>query len=145
MTNVGVQPLLIPYILTLSPQEDAIFEEMTDKMRALNFDIEPFGMGSYKVAGIPLLLTGMDIDAFFSDLTANMREFEHLTDFAPVRDRIAKRACRSAVKAGDPLSLAEIQKLLTAMHQTTLRCPHGRPIIVKYRKADVEKWFKRIV
>mgnify|MGYP000548995689 CR=1 FL=1 len=145
VVNHSVQPLLIPYILTLSPQEEEIFEGLLDDLKRLNFEIEPFGVGSYKVSGIPLVLTGFDIDEFFCEVTQDIKVFRNLTDFSMVRDKLAQKACKAAVKAGDELSLNEIRALLSFMKRSTLRCPHGRPIVVKFTKTDVEKWFKRIV
>lgn len=145
VVNHSVQPLLIPYILTLSPQEEEIFEGLLDDLKRLNFEIEPFGVGSYKVSGIPLVLTGFDIDEFFREVTQDIKVFRNLTDFSMVRDKLAQKACKAAVKAGDELSLNEIRALLSFMKRSTLRCPHGRPIVVKFTKTDVEKWFKRIV
>lgn len=145
VVNHSVQPLLIPYILTLSPQEEEIFEGLLDDLKRLNFEIEPFGVGSYKVSGIPLVLTGFDIDEFFREVTQDIKVFRNLTDFSTVRDKLAQKACKAAVKAGDELSLNEIRTLLSFMKRSTLRCPHGRPIVVKFTKTDVEKWFKRIV
>lgn len=145
VVNHSVQPLLIPYILTLSPQEEEIFEGLLDDLKRLNFEIEPFGVGSYKVSGIPLVLTGFDIDEFFREVTQDIKVFRNLTDFSTVRDKLAQKACKAAVKAGDELSLNEIRALLSFMKRSTLRCPHGRPIVVKFTKTDVEKWFKRIV
>ena len=145
VVNNSVQPLLIPYILTLNPQEDQIFSELVERLKRLNFEIEPFGAGSYKVSGIPLVLTGFDIDEFFREMTEDLKVFRNLTDFETVRDKIAQKACKAAVKAGDELSVNEIRALLSFMKKSTLRCPHGRPIVLKFSKTEVEKWFKRIV
>lgn len=145
VVNNSVQPLLVPYILTLSPQEESVFEDLLGDLKKLNFEIEPFGAGSYKVSGIPLVLTGFDIDGFFREVTQDIKVFRNLTDFSAVRDKLAQKACKAAVKAGDELSLNEIRSLLSFMKRSTLRCPHGRPIVVKFTKTDVEKWFKRIV
>jgi DNA mismatch repair protein MutL len=62
-----------------------------------------------------------------------------------LRERIAKAACRSAVKGGDNLSDGDIRRLLALIgeHDVELRCPHGRPIVVKLTKFEIEKWFKR--
>ena len=64
-----------------------------------------------------------------------------------LKDYIAKSACKAAVKANDILSEMEIKILLTKLSQENqvLLCPHGRPIILKITKKDIEKWFKRIV
>ena len=55
-------------------------------------------------------------------------------------------ACKSAVKGGMDLSQAEIDKLFRLMDGNAgLKCPHGRPVVVKLTKKEIEKMFKRIV
>ena len=57
-----------------------------------------------------------------------------------------QKACKHAIKAGDKLSLADIDALMAKIKGNFgLRCPHGRPIAVKITKTEIEKWFKRIV
>ena len=60
---------------------------------------------------------------------------------------LMKKACRSAVKAGQKLSELQIKHLLKDLDMTNpvLLCPHGRPIITLINKNEIEKWFKRIV
>ena len=64
-----------------------------------------------------------------------------------IKDYFAKCACKAAVKAGKKLSEMEIKFLLDEIikNKTTLLCPHGRPICLKFTKTDIEKMFKRIV
>lgn len=56
-------------------------------------------------------------------------------------------SCKSAIKAGFDLTESEIQKLYDDMSRENvpLYCPHGRPIMIKITKQEIEKWFKRIV
>ena len=56
-------------------------------------------------------------------------------------------ACKSAIKGGDDLSKDEIKILLKDMgdNNVVLFCPHGRPVLVRITKKEIEKWFKRIV
>ena len=55
-------------------------------------------------------------------------------------------ACKSAVKGGDPLTDSEIASLIDAMLSTGAppTCPHGRPVVKKMTRRDLEKLFKRI-
>ena len=60
-------------------------------------------------------------------------------------ERIARAACRSAVKAHDVLEFPEIYKILEALFQceNKFTCPHGRPAIIHYSLYELEKKFKR--
>ena len=54
-------------------------------------------------------------------------------------------SCKAAVKAGDPLSPAEIEALLARRHliDRSSNCPHGRPTTLRLSLRDLEKQFKR--
>ena len=55
-------------------------------------------------------------------------------------------ACKAAVKGGMDLSQGEIDKLFEMMDGNMgLKCPHGRPVVTKITKTELEKMFKRIV
>ena len=61
-------------------------------------------------------------------------------------DKIAQKACKSAIKSGDKLRDSEIEVLLNALKNNLgLKCPHGRPVAIKITRMEIDKWFKRIV
>ena len=63
-----------------------------------------------------------------------------------IRDKIAQKACKSAIKSGDKLNQMDIDALLEKLKSNIgLKCPHGRPVAVKITRMEIDKWFKRIV
>jgi DNA mismatch repair protein MutL len=63
-----------------------------------------------------------------------------------LKDKLASAACKAAVKGGMDLTEAEIEALFVLMDgDMGLKCPHGRPVVVKMTKTQLEKMFKRIV
>ena len=63
-----------------------------------------------------------------------------------IRDKIAQKACKSAIKAGDKLTDSEINYLISLLKGNLgLKCPHGRPVCIKITRTEIDKWFKRIV
>ena len=74
-----------------------------------------------------------------SDMDIGKRGF----DF--VKEKLMQAACKSAVKGEDDLAKSEIDELLAQMRKADLTrfCPHGRPIIIKFSKHDLEKLFRR--
>ena len=63
-----------------------------------------------------------------------------------LKEKIAQKACKASIKAGDKLSDEDIKCLIHKLNGNLgLKCPHGRPIAVKISKMEIEKWFKRIV
>ena len=61
-------------------------------------------------------------------------------------DKIIKNACVKSVKAGDRLHLLEVKALLSDLGKTDnpYTCPHGRPVIIKMTKYEIERMFERI-
>lgn len=140
------QPMLMPYILTVNAQEFSFLVSQFEALRALGFDIDEFGGTSVKVSAVPLDLFGMDIKAFFREVLSSMESLRaiRLSDIA--RDKLATMACKAAVKGGERLTEEEAKRLLSDMDgDMGLKCPHGRPAVVKMKKSDFEKLFKRIV
>ena len=64
-----------------------------------------------------------------------------------VKDILMQAACKAAVKGEDRLNEVDINYLIEGFHagNNTLLCPHGRPIVIKISKSEIEKWFKRTV
>ena len=140
------QPMLMPYILTVNAQEFSFLTSQFEALRALGFDIDEFGGTSVKVSAVPLDLFGMDIEAFFREVLSSMESLRaiRLSDIA--RDKLATMACKAAVKGGERLTEEEAKRLLSDMDgDMGLKCPHGRPAVVRMKKSDFEKLFKRIV
>ncbi len=140
------QPMLMPYILTVNAQEFSFLTSQFESLRALGFDIDEFGGTSVKVSAVPLDLFGMDLEAFFREVLSSMESLRaiRLSDIA--RDKLATMACKAAVKGGERLTEEEAKRLLSDMDgDMGLKCPHGRPAVVRMKKSDFEKLFKRIV
>lgn len=144
---ISSQPLLIPHLLEVNNQEAEFLNENIGELKQLGFDLEPFGSNTYKVNSVPNTLKNINIQAFFNEVLSgvNNRFVMKKTDI--MHDYLAKSACRAAVKANDILCDEEIKVLLTNISNKdqVLLCPHGRPIILKITKNDIEKWFKRLV
>lgn len=144
--SVHSQALIIPHILELNAIEKDFFENNLYVLENFGFEIEEFGMNSYKITSVPLLLAEINLKTFFDNFLTELSVNSTLKKEDVLKDYLAKSACKNAVKANDELSKSEIEKLLNDLETTkTLLCPHGRPIIVEVTKKEIEKWFKRIV
>lgn len=63
-----------------------------------------------------------------------------------LKDKLATAACKAAVKGGMDLTREEVDELFRLMDGNLgLKCPHGRPVVVRMTKTELEKMFKRIV
>jgi len=59
---------------------------------------------------------------------------------------LSMAACKAAVKAGDPLTPAEIDALLArrGLVEDSHHCPHGRPTVLTFTLHELERQFKRV-
>ncbi len=143
--KVTSQPLLIPYTFNTNDQEAEIIYEMLDLFKESGFDMELLRGNSFRVYGVPLELVGIDLNEFFRDILTDDR-FKDEKIPTIIRESIAQKACKSAIKSGDKLSLEEINALMESLKRNWgLKCPHGRPVAIKINRTEIDKWFKRIV
>lgn len=145
--EIAIQPMLAPYILGINAQEKTIIEDNLDNLKRLGFEIEEFGQNTYKISSVPVIVSEINFDNFFAIFLQENKRNTEIKSIDLIKDKIMQLACKSAVKAGYDLSRTEIEKLYQeiADDKIALYCPHGRPIIIRITKQEIEKWFKRIV
>ena len=141
----GSQVLLEPAIVQLSPAQAELLQGQLATLAELGFEIEPFGLHTYKLRAIPSLLIGSDSE---SALRAVVEDFEE--DETPLEKetqaRLVARICkRAAVKAGQTLGTDEQRQLLRDLEACAAprTCPHGRPTMIHLSIELLEKQFGR--
>ncbi len=146
-SEIAVQPILIPYVYTANAEDDQIIAANLEALRSVGFDIDEFGDRTYKISAVPVVVSDIDFNKFFGMFLAEKLNKTKITEADIIKDSLMQMACKSAIKGGDDLSKPEIMKLLKEMSAggMVLFCPHGRPVVVRITKAEIEKWFKRIV
>lgn len=145
--SVEKQYLLVPYTFDCNPLEYDFLLSSLPSLQEMGFEIEEFGTRAFRVVAVPLVLCNMSMEQFFKDLFADLKNLKSITAAEILKEKIMQKACKSSVKAGDYLETEEIQFLLHKLgnDNVVLQCPHGRPVVVKLTKNDIEKWFKRLV
>lgn len=143
--NSASQPLLTPTVLTVSHAHKLLIDEYIDVFQSLGFDIEPFGMLEYKVSAVPMVVAGVPVIELINDALSEISENRGKEVLK--REMIIRASCRSAVKAGDKLSQAELLSVAQSFLHTgvTPTCPHGRPVITVITKKQIDKSFKRVL
>lgn len=140
--NLGSTDLLAPIIVELSPIEEANLVKIEDDLKALGFDITNYYKNEYRVDRVPSMLMGMNIKKFLSNVLS--REFIAGSKAELIKSKLAREACRAAVKAGKSLTESEIIDLINSLKPNTpMLCPHGRPAVIELSRDDLEKLFKR--
>lgn len=140
------QSLLMPEIIRLSSSDIAFLEQEEDQVKEAGFDFEWIGDKEVILREIPnvsIQYTPKDAFQYFLDAI----HVEQKRSDENVLLQLATAACKAAVKGNDRLDELEIkgliEKLITL--ENPYHCPHGRPIMIRMTKKDLEKEFKRIV
>lgn len=145
-TQIASQVLLSPVAVRLSREEYNAVLSNLDLYSKCGFAIEDFGNSTVLVRECPSILDGEDVSGLVEETAAKLLDGK--TDITPEQmDWIFhSTSCRAAVKAGDKTSPYEmelfVKKLLS--NPNIRYCPHGRPVMIKLSKYDIEKQFGRI-
>ena len=143
--EVVKQTLLIPYAFRVNADEADLLFDRISYFREIGIDLEASDDTSFKVYSIPVDLIDIDLNLFFADIL-NDAKFQDDKIPSILREKLAQKACKAAIKSGDKLSRSEIDGLLSMLKQDWgLKCPHGRPVCVRISRSEIDKWFKRIV
>ena len=149
LTNESLesQRLLIPAVLELPPAERAALISKSEALARFGFEVEEFGGDSIKVTAMPALLDPNECD---SALRALAEDLEGLDRGLRIEDALkqiaATTACHAAVKAHYPLTLEKMHHILEELRATAYStvCPHGRPVMLRITRREIEKNFDRI-
>ncbi len=133
-SKVPIQMLVAPFEMDV----DRGYEP--SGLEDLGFDVEMFGDSSVVVRGIP---SGMNEGYARNILRA---VFDEVWDGETPYD-IATKACKAAIKGGDVICDLEAEELVGRLFtlENPYNCPHGRPIIVKMTRREIDRLFRRII
>lgn len=144
--TIDVQPLLIPYIENVNQEEYTFLLDNVKAFDALGIEISDFGKNSIKISTLPTCFIDMNVKGFLFDVLSDLRGLKSLSIDDILREKIAQKACKAAIKSGDSVSDDEVVIVADAIKKNMgLKCPHGRPVVVKITRTEIDKWFKRIV
>jgi DNA mismatch repair protein MutL len=146
--EVVKQNLLIPQTVPLSAGELMLLERELPRLAHAGFLLEPFGPDSYAITAVPALLPEGDYRPVVRQWIAELAEVDRSQSFRQHLDeRLATIACHSVIRANRKLAMEEMRALLRELDQIDFatQCPHGRPVIVEFSRADLEKLFRRVL
>ena len=142
--KVAVQTLLKGELIEFSAIEKSVIIENKEKLLSLGFNLEEFGDNSFVLKTIPTVFGRTQPKELLYSVIGSISESKNkLEDIQ--EEIITRMACRASVKAGDTMTIPEIQKLLAELSETNLpyTCPHGRAVLIKVSVDELEKKFKR--
>jgi DNA mismatch repair protein MutL len=125
--------LLEPVVVELKRHEAELFEQRLPMLRGLGLECERFGGRSFLVRSVPGGVGQEQLAAYLPELAAIAAE-----DSKDWQDHLLiGLACRSALRRGRELGLAEQRALLSELAEVSAPavCPHGSPILLHYSRA----------
>ena len=141
------QRLLTPILMDLPPDARSALVAHAVELHQCGFEVEEFGPTSVRVTAMPAILGR---EQGIASLQALARDLEGLGGSAPVNEHLrqiaATLACHAAVKANDTLTHDKMVHILDELRQTAYStvCPHGRPVMLRLSRREIEKNFQRI-
>lgn len=141
----SAQKLLFPLTLTLGPDELDAVEASRDLLARLGYEVEPFGGSAIIVHATPAPHPRFDAERCLREILADLAGGR----FGGLHNRLERFAstfaCRAAIKAGQPLTHAEMSELVQRLLGAELPAHdvHGRPTIVQLPLAELHRRFGR--
>jgi DNA mismatch repair protein MutL len=129
---------LLPILFEFSPSQEMSFEKHQELLEETGFRVENMGGRSYALKEYPDVFKEKEAKEIFLSLLEDVKE----EGFKDKKEKIlATMACKTAVKAGEPLPYEKMSYLVEELFKTShpSLCPHGRPVLLKLDRKRIEK------
>lgn len=137
----GSQRLLFPITLELMPEEYRAYKKTKLLLKELGIEFKEFSAHTIVIDSLPT-----DARVNREDVVDLFKELDALGNLIEQRNEVAKVvACKSAIKAGQSLSVSEMRSLIDRLFacENPYTCPHGRPIVIRFSLDDLATRFGR--
>ena len=144
--GVRTQAMLAPVAVELNPARAAIVHAALSEIRAMGFDVEPFGPTTLLLKGAPAMFGPEGGAKLLGDMIESMGEGGIQSGSeAAFENWLKQLACHGSVRVGRVLAPAEIHSLLAELDRTEFKtnCPHGRPVHIQFGRGLIERMFRR--
>ncbi len=141
------QRLLTPMVIEMSAAQRQALAQHRDTLDRFGIEIEEFGGDSLHLSALPAILEPAECEAAVRALAEDLEGLDKGSRIEDGLRRIAATmACHAAVKANYPLTLEKMRYILEELRRTAYSsvCPHGRPVVLRITRREVEKNFQRI-
>ena len=136
------QTLMQPVAVEPGKEDAALLLENLELLEQFGFGCEDFGDGTVLVREVPADLDAADTAATLEEFAQKLRTGRSLDEKREAL--LHTMACKASIKGGWTSDPAELKVLVEKVQSGEVRyCPHGRPVVVKIRKYELEKLFKR--
>jgi DNA mismatch repair protein MutL len=141
------QLLLEALVVELSVSGCQVLLQRAAELERFGFEISDFGGNSVRLTAVPALLMPGEIVETVRALAQDLDGFDRGATVDEALKRIAAlTACHAAVKANAQLTYEKMAHILEELRRTAYStiCPHGRPVMLRLTRREIEKNFQRI-
>jgi DNA mismatch repair protein MutL len=141
------QRLLTPLLIELSPAQLQALAAHRETLDRFGMEVEEFGGSSVRLSAVPVILEPGQCEATVRGLAEDLEGLDRGSRAQDALRRIAATmSCHAAVKANYPLTLTQMRYILQELRRTAYSsvCPHGRPVVLRLSRREIEKNFHRI-
>ncbi len=141
------QRLLTPLLIDLAPAQRQALVPHAATLERFGLEIEEFGGDSVRLSAVPVALDPAESEAAVRALAEDLEGLDRGSRVEDALRRIAATmACHAAVKANYPLTMEKMRYILEELRRTAYSsvCPHGRPVVLRLTRREIEKNFQRI-
>jgi DNA mismatch repair protein MutL len=141
------QQLLMPIVVEMSPAQRQALATHRATLERFGLEIEEFGGDSLRLCAVPAVLEPAECEAAIRALAEDLEGLDRGSRVEDALRRIAATmACHAAVKANYPLTMEKMRYILEELRRTAYSsvCPHGRPVVLRITRREIEKNFQRI-
>ena len=141
------QRLLTPIVLELSPAQRQALAQHAATLERFGLEVEDFGGDSVRLSAVPALLDPAECEAARARARRGSRG---------ARPRLARRGGAAADRRDDGVprggegelsaDAEKMRYILDELRRTAYStvCPHGRPVVLRLTRREIEKNFQRI-
>lgn len=144
--SVPSQQLLIPQIMEFTQDECDIIAENEAIFMNLGFSLDLIGPQTFRLKEMPADVPTDEAETIIREILMAYRNMQEPSARELRHHGLQIAACRAAIKAGEVLTMRQMQILLKELSETAMpyTCPHGRPCMIRFDVKDLDKMFKRI-
>ena len=140
------QSLLMPITVKLPQDELELIEQNSETLTKLGFEIEPYGIDSVILRGVPADTDAHDAAPMIEEICEKLKRGTKVSHADAFDDILHTIACKAAIKAGWNTEDSELIKIANEVASGKVKyCPHGRPVAITLTKKQLDKEFSRIV
>src|SRR5271168_1881940 len=144
--GIRTQAMLAPVSVELNPARASQVHAAITEIRAMGFEVEPFGPTTLLLKGAPAVFGPEGGAKLLGDMIESMGDggFRGASEDA-FESWLKQLACHGSVRVGRVLEPAEIHSLLAELDRTEFKtnCPHGRPVHIQFGRGQIERMFRR--